>query len=163
MIETDVIDEPLPPLRTRPVRFVSLVKTGGYLAECVLILREWVRSQDADEPPVESLYAVQEIAREDHGWLGRVFVLLRLNRIEPKLPLFDDAEAEAGRLFTVRVPPSYGDSRTPGDCDCKGYRTFVRCSHVDAMSVAIRRKRPAQNSEASDTELEAWLLGEVTA
>lgn len=157
----EVTDEPLPALRARPVRFFSLVRTGGHLAEYVLHLREWVHSEDADEPPLESIYAVQELGREDHGWLGRVFLLLRLNELPLKAKLYDDAEAEQGRVFCVRVPPEYGDSRTPGDCDCKGYRTFRRCSHVDAMSRAARSKPAAQTSEATDAELEAWVLGEV--
>ena len=164
-----VTDEPLPALRARPVRFYSLAATGGYLAEFVLHLREWVHSEDADEPPLESFYAVQELGREDHGWLGRVFLLLRLNELPTKAPLYDDAEAEEGRVFCVRVPPIYGDSRTPGDCDCKGYRTFVRCSHLDAMSRAARHKPAAQKSDSENSpteeypaELESWLTGADT-
>lgn len=157
----EATDEPLPALRARPVRFFSLVETGGYLAEFVLHLREWVHSEDAEEEPLESIYAVQELGREEHGWLGRVFLLLRLNELPLKAKLYDDAGAEEGRVFCVRVPPSYGDSRTPGDCDCKGYRTFCRCSHVDVMSRAVRSKSTAQKSEATDAELEAWVLGEA--
>ena len=158
----EVTDEPLPALRARPVRFYSLARTGGYLAEYVLHLREWVHSDDAEEPPLESLYAVQEHPREDHGWLGRVFLLLRLNELPLKAKLYDDAEAEQGRVFCVRVSPEYGDRRTPGDCDCKGFRTFCRCSHLDAILRAsiLRDNKPLD--EVADTELEAWLLGEAT-
>lgn len=159
----DVIDRALPAAKLRPVRCYSLHTTGGYLADMVLHLREWIVSDDGDEPPVESLYAVQEVNRNDHGWLGRVFLMLRVNTLPIVLSLYDDAEADEGRLFCVRVPPEYGDRRTPGDCDCKGYRTFARCSHLDAMRDAVRySNRPAQKSEAlTDVELESWVMGEA--
>lgn len=160
---TESTDRPLPALRARPVRFFSLVETGGFLAEYVLHLREWVYSDDAEEPPLESLYAVQEMGRNEHGWLGRVFLLLRLNPLPIKVKLYDDADAEEGRVFCVRLPPVYGDARTPGDCDCKGFRTFCRCSHVDVMKQATHTPRdPAQKSELTEAEFEAWVLGEAT-
>ncbi len=149
----EIIERPLPPSRERPARFYSLYPSGGYLAHYVVELREWFRSDDANEPPALSLYAVQGDRLDG-------FLLLRLNPLPLAFPLYDDTEADEGRVFRCTL--------FPAACDCKGWRTFRRCSHLDIFRDAVTQ-HPAQNSEPDncttdeiDRELESWVLGEVT-
>lgn len=150
---SDFIDHGLPPLRARPWRLFSFVRLDAELFEYVLIVREW---WDQWEEPVVSIYGVQAVPFVERNEPGQEWLFVRVNP-QPSRDLvkdYDDGEDATERLFRCVVP--YGSAQAR--CDCKGYRTFVRCRHVDCFT-AIERK-PAQTSEAtSDAELESWVCG----
>lgn len=152
----EVVDAPLPATRARPTRFYSLLHTGGFLAECVLWVREWFLTGDDAIPPAESVYAVQC----DSDPLAWSFAFVRLNPLPRLFVLFDEGDDALERLFTCRV---FRDDPTRGACDCKGFRTFGRCTHLQAFSDAVRRTlAPARTSEPaqlSDDELAEHVLG----
>lgn len=151
-----MIDAPLPASRARPTRFYTFTPTGGFLAEWVLWVREWFLTNDDAIPPAESIYAVQCKA-EPLAWS---FVFVRLNPLPRLFVLFDEGEDALQRVFSCRV---FRDDAARGVCDCKGYRTFGRCTHLQAFSDAVRRSlAPAKTSEPglSDAELEAFVQGE---
>lgn len=156
MIDT-LTDMPLKPLRLRRVRLYDLYRLGFDLAELVLIVREWPDTGEADEPPIESIYVVQELPQADHGQPGSVYVLARVNEPATVVSEYDDGEDWHDRLYSCYIP---ADRREPGNCDCKGYRTFKRCRHLDVFADATR-PRAAQASEPEETtddDLAAWIL-----
>lgn len=151
-----VVERPLAPSRVRPVRFYWLFPHESHLSDYVLLVREWF-GRDESEPPAESVYAVQSVPFSDHGRQGYVYLLVRANPLPLHPKLFDDAGCD-GREFCCYVPH---DLSTPGSCDCKGYRTFARCTHLESLTDAHRRSVSAQTSEAEptpDADLEAWVL-----
>lgn len=151
----EAIDAPLTSFRARPVRFYSLHHTGGYLADMVLWVREWFVMFDDAIPPASSVYAVQC----ESDALAWSFLFVRLNELPKLFKLFDEGDDALTRVFSCRV---FRDDPARGVCDCKGYRTFNRCTHLEALSDAVRRSLRAKTSEPvqmSDDELTEHVLG----
>jgi len=153
----DVVECPLAASRVRPARFYWLFAHESHLTDFVLLVREWFATEQADAPPAESVYAVQSVSHSHHGEPGYVYLLVRANPLPSRLKLYDDADHDS-REFCCYVPH---DLSRRGRCDCKGYNTFTRCTHLEAMTDAHRRSVMAQSFEAEltpDADLEAWVL-----
>jgi hypothetical protein len=170
-------EQPLTASRIRPARFYWLYHHRSLLSDYVLIVREWFETGDWEDESALSIYVVQEVSHVDHGRPGAVFVLVRANPLPALFKLYDDTGA-AERLYSCYVPHPIGDRSSPGECDCKGFRTFARCTHLDALRDAMRltwasytqsvtqsvSQSVAQNSEPSgidewaDPQLQSLLL-----
>ncbi len=146
----EIIDRPLAGTLRHPLRFFSWHPLPApCLAGAVLLVHEWLPDSDA---PLVHVYAVGEIPDES----GPALIVYGLVRVDPPAePDREDGADASERIYRAVIPL---DPASPARCDCRGWRLFRRCRHLESL-LSVHGPPPKISGDAlSDSDLESWYL-----